>query len=784
MADDVAAQATLSVNVQGEAGLQQLASALRNIKREAGAPRAATAVSHATQAQAQTAAQQIAYKVGYAIGTTLRAPFDALKATAAVAGRSLVSMTGNLGTIATEAGLASAGITAVAIGLTGLGLPIINLIAGFKLLQVSFGFAQQWAEDQVKTAGRTRRFFPQLLGQALTDAEDEMQLRMGISGALFGNAADQMQQTAERKFNDIRLARGLRGDKDIFARWGITPESLQRYERLTGSRVDLSTWLGLIVLQRERLEQQLSQTQDPVQRALLTRKLQQLSTDVTQIFDGKFADMVNAMSSSDLAKLSTDLKRAIPLGSVEDATGKAKNFTIALETLKTTFSNIAAGIGGDVAPSITKFMDDLNTKLLDVKEGGEGLGRALRDLASAMAIKTWEALRSVMDELKLDRVNDWIKIVNSWRPADTADTIKGITRALISFGRSISDLYQATQRFWDSLPEWVKTTFRGMAHGPDYQAPPDQQEEPPATFDERFSFPSPAAPGPAAPAPAPAAPRGMLQRGLDVLGNAAGNAAAPAPSPPGPAATGAPPAAPAPSAAPSAPPPAMSAAPGAPSVTPGPAAGPPAPTRAIQPPAATFNERFGAAPAANDSVAAQALKGAALGRAMSMSANVVAAPGGQAIVMRAATPEAKDQPFAGRVAGLPFGGLGGFSTGREAGGPAPGATGTAGDDPMTSRLRTWLGADSEGNPLTTGFRGGGDFPDASRILTDQPASFADRFGGTMSTEDGAAFGAAAAARLREGLRGTTINMNPAATSQGVAPYSAPKPTGGDTASES
>ncbi|HMF27564.1 MAG TPA: hypothetical protein VKE42_02265, partial [Candidatus Cybelea sp.] len=119
---DVEAQSTLSVEVQGEESLNRLAAAFNNLAQQAqqvqrtvqvttqratpaSATRAVQDAARKAQEEAGTLGEKIAYRFGYALGATIRAPFDALRATAGVVGRSLASLAGPMGQVATSAGI-------------------------------------------------------------------------------------------------------------------------------------------------------------------------------------------------------------------------------------------------------------------------------------------------------------------------------------------------------------------------------------------------------------------------------------------------------------------------------------------------------------------------------------------------------------------------------------------------------------------------------------------------------------------------------------------------------
>ena len=865
---DANAETTLAVEVQGAEAVNALAAALGNLNRQAAqvqrtvsaagpqtatatATRQAAAITAAAAAEAGTLGERIAYRIGRAIGATIRAPFDALRATASVAGRSLLSLSGTFGQLASSAGATSVAIVGVGLAIAGLGIPILNLVAGFKLLRSSFGWAQEAADEQIRIAGRTQRFYPQLIGEGIEAAEDEMRARMGVATALFGNAAESIQQQVTRRFTEFRMGRGLRGERDLFARWGITPQSVATAEQMMGRRFDVTSWLEAFILKREDLQRRLQEAQSPQERTVLTRKLAQMSDDTVKMFGQRFSDMVNVLSTGDAARLKRNMEAAIPLGRVvetsEQAKRRAVNFKVALESVKATFTNIARGIGGDVQPVITRFLTELNRKMLDTDQGGEGLGRAFRELASAMAVRAWEELRNIMRRIDTQRVKGWIEAIKSWNPAETVETVKTVFNALQTFGSAVSGMIDSVNAFLQSLPEWLKRRL-GIK---------------PPSFNERFGqWPgggrasaeeaeagAAGAAGATELAPAPALPegytRGTIPRSMapQFPGAGAGGAAVGAPAPPstfgerfgtwpraeGPAALGAAAAgAPAPTA--TAPPPVEAGpTPPAAAASGAPAPGPVTPAPAPEEPAAQDRGWLGrlrrwfsptaahaaeAPPTPERNAAIEAMQGAAAGSALGMMTNVESTPTGDQLVMKAsytgeqgaARPEigwkqALGPAMYGAGAAAELAGLPGFSVGQ---GVARAVTKEGagvgevmrGAIPGMGMLEFMKRDAEQGHPTRTYLREMLGIPDPGEpapwqqqrgVAEELTAPFNDRFGtwGTSSitAEDGYNFGEAAATSLREGLEGVHIPAGHAVTSSGVAPRTAPKPTGGDTATE-
>lgn len=722
---DSEASAVLALNIQGEDKLNRLVAALEKLKSmQGGGGGIPRPVGPRGRETPHTTAELVANRIGYyAINRPIVAAFNLLKGAARTLGGELKSLTGAFGGFVSQAGVVSVAVVGLGVAMTGLLGPVASLIGGFALLRSTFNWAQSAAEDQLKVAARTRRFFPQLLGDALEDAEGVMQLRMNVAAAIFGDAADQMQAQVTRKFTEFRMGRGMAGERDIFLRWGITPDFMKRAEQIGGMRVDLNRWLEMFILKREELERQLSQTQSPEVQAAIRKRLSMMADDTVKLFDQKFSDAVFRMSSVDMARLKGNLEAARKLGDVEQGTQKAKDFNIALQSLRQTFSDLASGIGAEVQPSITQFLFTLNRKLLDVEEGGEGLGRALRQLAGEMANKAWTELGKVLDSIKPETIKDWIDYVRKWEPQETIDSFKSLFQSIVKLGESIGEIVPTIRTFTDwwngNSGSKAQTDQPSSEHGPVGPSEAPAATAPSADPSPFNAWPS-NEPAPAAPTvpTAPAAP------------------AAPAPAPaPAPAAPG--PASPAP------------AAPEA-----------PAPTPRLQNLRTLPKLNLPKLSGVGDNETARTAAGLAVAN------QVVRASGGEAevtrsgsdtLTIRAVNPSQRTQPASLESSQI-----------------IPQSV-----DEKRSLLGIPSDIDFGVNAAAVPFTG--RLPFAGSFGN----SFSTPFGGGASMGDGAAWGAAAADSLVNGLNGVAIpSFGVPSTSYGVSPRSAPSPTGGDTPSES
>ena len=108
-------------------------------------------------------------------------------------------------------------------------------------------------------------------------------------------------------------------------------------------------------------------------------------------------------------------------------------------------------------------------------------------------------------------------------------------------------------------------------------------------------------------------------------------------------------------------------------------------------------------------------------------------------------------------------------------------------NPMRDQMREWLGINPEAEGEWPPRPGGANPAQPNRSLFGSRlfggGFFHQASYGGITAQDGWAFGSAAAESLRDGINGMSIPTGQSMTSYGVAPRHAPRPTGGDVASE-
>jgi len=430
---DATSTLRINVQVQGADQVRGFASAFAQIRTGATAPAAVVAgvrrggANATADRTAQNAANQVARFITGAIAQPLVAPINVVGASVRMASGSLVSFLGPLASAATAVVGGTGSIIAAGVAIYAVGIPLFNLAATWKILRVSWGLAADRAEEQFRTIARTRRTFPGLVGEAFEQAQNRMETKLDVTEALFGDAAASLDERITRLFTDVRLQRGMRGERDIFARWGITPQAVQLMERERGGeRMNVTDWLAFFIKRREQLDARiLASPVGSAEHMGLVRRRAVLFDDSIKLFGTTFTDLLGVWNTEDLKRLTDNMEKSNSLSDVEDAAQKSIDFKIALETTRYTFERLRLGIGRDVQPALTGMMTELNDWLLQTDDQGQSMGMILRQLLTAFAKKTWEAIVVLVDQIDTETVKAWVEYIKTgWNPQESISLIE------------------------------------------------------------------------------------------------------------------------------------------------------------------------------------------------------------------------------------------------------------------------------------------------------------------------------------------------------------------------
>lgn len=484
----------VAVQVTGLEELNRLSNTFAQLRTESVVRPTAVRARASTQTQerqAQTFGEQAGEAFGRNIvGPTLKAPFAIVQSAAGLASRTVVSLAGPLAKLGVVSVAGAATLGAAVVAVVAVAIPLFNLAATMRILRTSFGWAKEAADRQMTVLARTKKTFPGLTGEALREAEAKTGVKLRVATALFGEGAEALAEQVTRKFTEVRMGRGLRGERDIFYRWGITPQAVQTFEAARGGeRIDLTDYLALFIRKREELDaRQARTTEGSAEWRNIVRLRMQLADDSLKLFNQKFSTIILTWSTYDIGRLRQNFQKAAALGAAGagvDADQQARDFNIQLATTQTIFKQLRKGIAGDTQPALTQMMDTLRDWLTDTEEGGKGMGRAFRDLASALAVHSWQVIQNLVEGIDPNEVNAFIKeIQDNWNPQETVTKLGEAVPALLTMAEIIATLTKVLFGAWG--PEWLRRRVKGEGYFGRGRGAPGAAAGGAATFAERF----------------------------------------------------------------------------------------------------------------------------------------------------------------------------------------------------------------------------------------------------------------------------------------------------------
>lgn len=447
--------ATINVNVEGEEQLRSLAQAFQKLRSEA------TTVSRRpmqarndqqVQSEGIKVATAVGQDIGGVVGGVLGAPFRAVRTAAGMATSSLLNFAGPLAKVGATVVTGTTGLITAGVAIAAVGIPLFNLSVTYKLLQSSFGWATDAMEQQLTLAARTRRTFPGITSDMFSGAQSRVREQMSVSAALFGDSADTLLEQVTKRFTDYRMGRGLRGDRDIFARWGITPAQIRTFEALKGmqagmgtpERMNINDWLFAFISRREALDRQIALAPEgSAQRTALVRRKGQLLDDSLKLFNQRFADLVGAMTTGDRETLERNMAASAALAaSTYDTTQQSIDLKIELETTKSIFKSLKEGVAFDVMPKISGMMDDIREWLLRSDAEGVSMGEKIRDILSGMAVHAWQTMSSILADIDPDGVKGFIQVIrDEFHPEQTVTALREAIPTIRKLIGAISTIY-------------------------------------------------------------------------------------------------------------------------------------------------------------------------------------------------------------------------------------------------------------------------------------------------------------------------------------------------------
>lgn len=481
MVDDImgGAEAQLGVTTEGEPGISSLTAKLDDLKSNAGSVQGAIdalgtnragPVLQFLRAQAQgrspsgrgrparqdaasirSFSEIVAEQLGWGINRAVRAPFAVMNATGKALGRTMVSTAGSFGQVTRQAGPTAIAVTGMGLALGGLLSPIARFAAGLKVLQLSFGWAEDAAQKTITAAGRAARFAPGASAIDREAATEEYRIRAEQTAAIYGPTWEQVESSITRQMRRGTREGGGRGNpiREAFRSIGYTQDSIKRFENEAGG-IDLLAFGNTIILLREDIERRMRaavQRGDTAEAARLEGNLRALGKVVQQIGQGTtFADVVSGRRSEDIARVQQAIRQAAGTGARPGALGLAQQYQAAQGELRTIFGNLREDIGSTVQPAIIDFLSAVNRIMRDTKDGGLGLSRSLAGVAAQMANSAWGALEKQLKKINHDTVHGWLKAIERWSkeggPERAATTIRAVAVGLGYLALGAKELWE------------------------------------------------------------------------------------------------------------------------------------------------------------------------------------------------------------------------------------------------------------------------------------------------------------------------------------------------------
>lgn len=317
----VVSEAVLRAKVEGEGDVKALNKAFQDLgktsgksvtsisdtmvnarARKAGLDAVAGAMAGAADGVAKAAAQpRLITRMRTAIGNMLGNAASRIKTGAGAMGGFASKAFTDIGTVFGKVATGVAAVARFGVTVAGIGVKIFGVAAAFTavggalagVVTVSSIFigtlktmtaAYRWAIDEAASAldtfGKMRRS-----GADWNTVEN----RSALAQQTIGDGWQEVSNRIIKTFTPGKIAKGLGGDKAIFARWGITPARMQDAERRLGRRMDVTDWMQRFAAQREKFDQEIAKFGDTSKQGkAIAKRRDQLDDDVLKLFGPGF----------------------------------------------------------------------------------------------------------------------------------------------------------------------------------------------------------------------------------------------------------------------------------------------------------------------------------------------------------------------------------------------------------------------------------------------------------------------------------------------------------------
>lgn len=297
------------------------------------------------------------------------------------------------------------------------------------LVSSTFGYVQDLAQSTLKYAASAER-----AQTDITTAQTDT-----IAGTtLLGKAYERLNQQTFKRFSEYRLGKGLAGDKEIFGRLGMTPETMTK---AGGGRKTILDLMQEWSAEYQKMQGELKAAPTDEAKQDIQAKMAQFRADLGRISP----EIANALASwtpqaiADLRAKIGEIQQTIaqPLNDEQLKAG-ATQFETQLASIKTIWGNIRDVIAGFSMQPIINFLDA-------VREKGNELGQALGNLGGTISEKIWSTLTELVKGID---AKSWVTSLQNLAKDIGETDIKGLGAAI---AQDINDIASVFRMVFDAL---------------------------------------------------------------------------------------------------------------------------------------------------------------------------------------------------------------------------------------------------------------------------------------------------------------------------------------------
>lgn len=308
-----------------------------------------------------------------------------------------------------------------------------------KAFQTTYGYAKDLAAQTLRNAAQADR-----AQTSLTEAQTDSV----IGTTILGKAYDQLNDKVFKQFSAYRLGKGLPGDKEIFQRLGMTPESLTKPG---GGRRTILDLMQQWAEQYQGMRKELEAAPSDEARDAIQKRLEQFRADLGRVAPG-IADALASWTPEAIADLRAKINEvqkavAVPL-SDQQLKADAVRMQTELSSINQIFGNLRDIIGSYTMQPLLDFLSIL-------REKGTEITPALGQFAGTLSQKIWETLGGIVRSIN---VAQWIDTLRGW-----ANEFADIDATSIGeeIGKELNDIASLFKLLLDAI-RFIVDSVRGF----------------------------------------------------------------------------------------------------------------------------------------------------------------------------------------------------------------------------------------------------------------------------------------------------------------------------------